>query len=118
MNTETIKIEVKQYVVDNFLMGAAAAELRDDESFMESHVLDSVGVLELISFVEKKYGIKVEDHEMLPENLDSLEGIGRYLARKLNGRARPAMRLGAWLGALWTMLADDPLIECALALAL
>ena len=122
MNTETLKTQVRQYVADNLPMGTSAAELRDDVSFMESHILDSVGVLELIAFIEKKFGIKVEDQEMLPENLDSLNRIGRYLERKLNGHARPRARLGermAWLGAVWTMLADDPLIECmALALAL
>lgn len=122
MNKQTLKTEVRQFVVDNFLMGASAAELRDGDSFMASHVIDSVGVLELVSFLEKKYGIKVEDQEMLPENLDSLNAIERYLVRKLNGRARPASWLGdkmAWLGVVWTMIVDDPLIECiALALAL
>ena len=72
--------------MDNFLMGADA-ELGEDESFMASHVIDSVGVLELVSFLEQTFGIKVEDEEMLPENLDSLESIGRYLERKLAGAA-------------------------------
>ncbi len=120
MNTETIKTQVRQYVVDDLLMGTSAAELRDDDSFMESHVIDSVGVLELIAFIEKNFGIKVEDQEILPENLDSLNGIGRYLERKLRSRAKPAVRLVdkmPWLGMVWTMIADDPLLECA-ALAL
>ena len=84
MNTEIVKSQVRQYVMDNFLMGAAA-KIGDDESFMGSHVIDSVGVLELIAFLEERFRIKVEDHEMVPDNLDSLNGVGRYLARKLNG---------------------------------
>lgn len=84
MNTEIVKSQVRQYVMDNFLMGAGA-KIADDESFMGSHVIDSVGVLELIAFLEERFRIKVEDHEMVPDNLDSLNGVGRYLARKLNG---------------------------------
>jgi acyl carrier protein len=85
---DTIKAQVRQYVMDNFLMGASPDELRDEDSFMAQHVIDSVGVLELISFLEQSFGIKVEDEEMVPDNLDSLSGVGRYLERKLgNGSA-------------------------------
>jgi acyl carrier protein len=121
MNSETLKTQVRQYIVDNLLMGANAAELRDEDSFMESQVIDSVGVLELVSFLEKNFSIEVEAQEMLPENLDSLNGIARYLQRKLGGRAGLAVRLAykvASLGVVWTMLAGDPLVRCmALALA-
>jgi acyl carrier protein len=84
---DTIKTQVKQYVMDNFLMGAGPEELRDEDSFMGQHVIDSVGVLELISYLEQTFGIKVEDEEMVPDNLDSLEGVGRYLQRKLGSAA-------------------------------
>jgi acyl carrier protein len=87
VNAETLKSQVRQYVMDNFLMGAGA-ELGDDDSFMGSHVIDSVGVLELIAFLEQTFGIKVDDDEMLPDNLDSLNGVGRYLQRKLGNGAR------------------------------
>ena len=121
MNGETLKTQVRQYVVDNLLMGANAAELRDEHSFMETHVIDSVGVLELVSFLEKHFSIKVEDQEMLPENLDSLNGIARYLQRKLGGSAGLKVRLAdkvASFGVMWTMLADDALVQCmALTLA-
>ena len=85
---DAIKSQVRQYVMDNFLMGSGPQALGDDDSFMAQHVIDSVGVLELISFLEQTYGIKVEDDEMVPDNLDSLNGVGRYLERKLgNGSA-------------------------------
>ena len=87
MNSETLKTQVRQYIMDNLLMGANAAELRDEDSFMQSQVIDSVGVVELVSFLEKHFSIKIEDQEMLPENLDSLNGIARYLQRKLGSRA-------------------------------
>ena len=122
MNSETLKTQVRQYVVNNLLMGANAAELRDADSFMESQVIDSVGVVELVSFLEKHFSIKVEDQEMLPENLDSLNGIARYLQRKLGSRAGLAVRLAnkvASFGVMWTMFADDALLRCmALTLTL
>jgi acyl carrier protein len=87
---ETIKAQVRQFVMDNFLMGAAADELADDTSFMGGHVIDSVGVLELIAYLEQTFGITVEDHEMVPDNLDSLNGVGSYLQRKLGAQSLPA----------------------------
>jgi acyl carrier protein len=80
---DTIKAQVRRFVMDNFLMGAAADELADDASFMGAHVIDSVGVLELIAYLEQSFGIKVQDDEMVPANLDSLNGVGSYLERKL-----------------------------------
>jgi acyl carrier protein len=77
-----IKQQVRAYLLDNFLMGGSADEIQDETSFMGSHVLDSTGFLELIAYLEETFGIKVKDEEMLPENLDSLVNIERFLARK------------------------------------
>jgi len=88
---QSIKHEVRQYVVDNFIMGASRQELQDDDSFMAGHFIDSTGILELISFLEQTFGIKVEDEEMVPDNLDSLNCIEQYVQRKLGvfaGRVR------------------------------
>jgi acyl carrier protein len=85
LEEEAIKAQIRQYIGENFLMGANAAELRDDDSFMGQNVIDSAGVLELIAYLEQTYGIKVDEDEMIPDNLDSLNGVGRYLQRKLNG---------------------------------
>jgi len=79
--TTNIKQQVRQFVLDNFMM-AAAAEIPDDASFMDRHIIDSTGFLELISFVEETFGVQVTDDEMVPENLDSLNNIERYVQRK------------------------------------
>ena len=81
-----LKTQVRQYVMDNFLMGADQPELGDDDSFMDQHVIDSFGVVELVSFIEKTFHVKVEDAEMVPDNLDSVNGVVRYLQRKLERR--------------------------------
>src|SRR5437879_2614290 len=78
---QSIKHEVRQYVVDNFIMGASSQELQDDDSFMAGHFIDSTGILELISFLEQTFGIKVEDEEMGPASLDRLNCLEQYMRR-------------------------------------
>ena len=80
---DTIKAKVRAYIVDNFIMGGNADHLKDADSFMETHVVDSTGFLELVSFIEETYGFAVGDDEMVPENLDSLDNIDAYVRRKL-----------------------------------
>nr|WP_297351779.1 acyl carrier protein [uncultured Caldimonas sp.] len=81
-----IKQQVRAYILDNFLMGAQGTSFGDADSFMEQHVLDSTGFLELITFLEETYSIKVDDEEMVPENLDSLDNVDAFVQRKLAGR--------------------------------
>ena len=77
-----IKAELRRYIEDNFIMGAGGVALADADSFLEHHVLDSTGFLELIGHIEETYGIRVLDDEMVPENLDSLQAAADFVARK------------------------------------
>ena len=76
--------DVREFVVKNFLF-YGESELDDETSFRESGLLDSTGMLELITFLETTYSIQVEDHELNPENLDSLHRIKRFVEDKLAG---------------------------------
>ncbi len=78
-----IKASVREYISDNFLMGQSDVQLGDSTSFLEIGLLDSTGVIELVSFLEEEFGIQVEDDEISPENLDSLDCITRYVESKL-----------------------------------
>ena len=73
----------RKFIVENFLFGDGQ-QLRDDTSFMESGIIDSTGILELITFLEEKYEIKIEDDELIPENLDNLQNVARFIERKMN----------------------------------
>ena len=75
---------VKAFVIENFLFGEDG-NLDEGTSFLEAGIIDSTGILELIAFLEEKYAIKVEDDEVLPENLDSLKNVSAYLERKVQG---------------------------------
>jgi acyl carrier protein len=77
-----IEAEVRAFVVDNFLFGDDT-DLTSTDSFLERAVIDSTGVLELVGFLEQRYRITVEDHELIPANLDSIERVARFVRGKL-----------------------------------
>mgnify|MGYP001232477711 CR=1 FL=1 len=79
---DDIKAALRRFIEDNFMFGAGGAPLADSDSFLERHVLDSTGFLELIAHLEETYGIKVGDDEMVPENLDSIDAAAAYVTRK------------------------------------
>ena len=79
---QDIKKTVRSYILENFLMGDAGEQLTDDRSFLDHHIIDSTGFIELVTFLEGAYGIRIADEEMIPENLDSLESVARFVTSK------------------------------------
>jgi len=75
--------ELRVFVIDNFLFGQADGHLSDDTSFLEAGIIDSTGLLELIGFVERQYGIKLKDDELIPDNLDSIRKLSAFIQRKI-----------------------------------
>ena len=84
---ETIAGDVKRFVVENFLFGQAQ-ELAATQSFLDAALIDSTGVLELVGFIEQRYRITVEDRELVPDNLDSIENVTQFVRRKLQAQDR------------------------------
>lgn len=76
-----IRAMLRDFIASNFYVPDPAA-LSEDASLLDSGVIDSTGVLELIGFLEETFAIKVEDTEMTPENLDSIERISAFVTRK------------------------------------
>lgn len=74
--------ELRTFVIENFLYGRNVT-FSNDESFLGMGIIDSTGTLELISFLEREYGIQVEDRDLIPENLDSIALLVQFLNRKL-----------------------------------
>jgi acyl carrier protein len=75
------KTQIRNFIIENFLFGNAEG-LKDDTSFLEEGIIDSTGVLELVTYLEEEYSIKVDDEELIPENLDSINNLAAYLAKK------------------------------------
>jgi acyl carrier protein len=77
---------IKNFIVENYLFGDGQ-NLQNNTSFLESGIIDSTGILELITFLEENYNIRIEDDELIPENLDSINNVSRFLQNKMNGSA-------------------------------
>ena len=80
--TESIKDSVRAFIVENFLFGDATQAPADDASLIENDVIDSTGVLELVAFVEERFGIAMADADIVPANLDSLDRIAAFVAAR------------------------------------
>ncbi len=79
MNT-TAK-ELREFIKETFLFGQETT-FSDDDSFLEMGIIDSTGVLELVAFLETRFGISIEDEELVPENLDSINNLVRFVTSK------------------------------------
>ncbi len=82
--TPVIESDVRRFITDNFPLSGGGAELAGSDSLLEVGVIDSVGVLELIEYLESSYGFQIPDSDVLPENLDSIDAIAGYVARRLD----------------------------------
>lgn len=77
-----IKGKIKNYILESFLFTTDQNAIKDTDSFLEKGFIDSTGILEVISFIEEQFKIKVKDDEMIPENLDSIDQIVAFVQRK------------------------------------
>ncbi len=82
-----LKYEIRSFIVENFLYGQDDHGLKDDVSFLSNGLIDSTGVIELVLFVETKYGISVKDDELIPDNFDSIENLSTFIMKKKNNGA-------------------------------
>ena len=74
---------VKEFIIENFLFGEEA-QLELETDFFDKGIIDSTGVIELVSFIEEKFDISVDDDELIPENLSSLKKVDIFLQKKLS----------------------------------
>ncbi len=79
---ETIEARVRAFIVERFMFGQGGDQLADGDSLLQKGVIDSTGVLELVAFLESTLGVSFEDSELVPDNLDSIERIARFVERK------------------------------------
>jgi|SaaInl7_200m_RNA_FD_contig_21_3148018_length_1052_multi_10_in_0_out_0_1 acyl carrier protein len=80
--TVSLQNEIRSFILENFLLGEDTG-FGTEESLMASGIVDSTGVLELIEFLENRYEFTIDDHELVPANLDNIAAIGRYIRRKV-----------------------------------
>ena len=83
MNEDEIKAKIKSYVLNEFLPGEDPAALTDSVALLNTGILDSIGVLKLVTFLEEQFGITIEAHETGPENFNTISAIARLVGSKL-----------------------------------
>jgi len=84
LSQNNIKSILRKFITESFLPQSGLNTFDDKDSFMETGIIDSTGVLELLEFIEDKFKIRVEDEEVIPANLDSLANLVSFIERKLS----------------------------------
>ena len=79
---ETIKTAVKNFILNEFLPGEDPAALTDTTALVTTGILDSIAVLKAVTFMENQFGITIEPHEAVVENLNTLSDITRLVISK------------------------------------
>ncbi len=77
-----LRQKVRDFILNNFMMGRKANELGDSDSLLSKGILDSTGVLELVGFIEQNFKIAVDDDDLVPQNLDSVNNLVTYIKNK------------------------------------
>lgn len=84
---QELRDQIRGFIVENFLFGDAEPLTDDGLSLLDTGIVDSVGVMEMVAFLEQAHGLKVEDKELVPENFDSVARLVAFVTRKKNGGA-------------------------------
>lgn len=76
-----VKDKIRTFIIENYLFGDDEG-LEESTSFLDKGIIDSTGILELIDYISEEFSITVEDEELIPENLDSINNVTAFIARK------------------------------------
>jgi len=79
MSTEQ---KLRKYILETYLFTTDDSALANDDSFLDKGIIDSTGILELVMYLEEEFGLAVADEELLPDNLDSINNLVKFVARK------------------------------------
>ena len=78
-----VEQDIRTYIAQDILFNNDGYPYADGDSFLEEGIIDSMGIMELVAFVEENFGINVQDEELVPDNFDSVEKLAAYVRRKL-----------------------------------
>jgi acyl carrier protein len=87
MPTLDVRTTIKTYIADRMMIGRRDELLADSDSLLDKGIIDSTGVLELVGYIEESFGVSVDDDELTPENLGSVDNIVAYIVRKVGMHA-------------------------------
>jgi len=76
------KAKIREFILENYMIGESEDALDNDDSFLDKGIVDSTGILEMVMFVEETYDMEVEDDEVIPDNFDSINKLCAYISKK------------------------------------
>ena len=79
-----VLVKVRGFIFENFMFDGEESALKNDGSFLDQGIIDSTGVLELVDWIEDEFGFQVDDVELVPENLDSVNQLSAFIKKKLS----------------------------------
>jgi len=79
---------MKNFIIENFQLNKSNKEFLDTDSFLNKGIIDSTGILELLEFIENKFDIIIENEEVIPQNLDSLNNIEKFILSKIKTKEK------------------------------
>lgn len=79
---QAITQKLRTFILENYLFSDDPNALNDDDSFLDLGIIDSTGIMEVVMFIEGEFGLQVQDAEMLPENLDTINNLAAFIQRK------------------------------------
>lgn len=82
IQVDEIADKLRSYVAKNLLFSGDHFGYSDNASFLDEGIIDSLGIIELVTYVESHFGVSVLDHEMIPDNFDSIAQLSSYIHRK------------------------------------
>jgi len=88
MKNYSIKMIMKNFIIENFQLNKSNKEFLDTDSFLNKGIIDSTGILELLEFIENKFDIIIENEEVIPQNLDSLNNIEKFILSKIKTKEK------------------------------
>jgi acyl carrier protein len=87
MTTHNIETDLRAFIRENFLFGENVDSLPGHESMLKLGMIDSTGALELVSFLESHFGFRIQDAEIIPDNLDTIDALVAFVSKKVSGAA-------------------------------
>ena len=78
----SVEASLRQFILENYLFTDDQTALANSDSFLQKGIIDSTGIMEMIFFLEEQFGVSVDDEEMIPENLDSIDNVVAFISRK------------------------------------
>lgn len=87
MSDRKVLDQAREYVIENFMYMRKEQSLSDDESLLRKGVITSLGMMELVGWVEDTFGITVDPEEITEQNFDTLTGIARFVEAKRGAAA-------------------------------